>query len=344
MNRCILLDLPEALSVLIIREWLALSINDVALLDSAVCNIKLRALFLSLAYNPHTTYNIEWYLLDSMMDILRWAIPRRAQLACLYVTNALLRARGLLTLFLSMNGHALCHIVVSGNEVDCTALLEVAKWCPDVLQLEVREVKSLVQWADCLISLTRALRMLTKLSLNAQVQLSKQELATALSHCRNLEYLAIGSNAQEIPESIALPTLKTITVYSRHMSDAVMIAISQSCPNLEILNTFFSLQQFGEHQVTDEGVRAVLHGCPMLREMDIDYANRISTELRVEVYRRRNLRRFLLLSWPTMNEEFLLEVLKVSPNLTELDVARCSWITDATLIVCAQHCPLLTLV
>jgi hypothetical protein len=334
MDRCILLDLPEALSVLIIREWLALSINDVALLDSAVCNIKLRALFLPLAYNPDTTYNVEWYLLDSMKDILRWAIPRRAQLARLYVTNALLRARGLLTVFLSMNGHALCHIVVSGNEVDCTALLEVAGWCPNVSKSEVREVKSLVQCTDCLISLTRALRMLTKLSLNAQVELSKQELTSALSHCSNLEYLAIGSNAQEIPESVAPPTLKRITVYSRHMSDAVMIAISQSCPNLEILNTFFSLHQSGEHQVTDEGVRAVLHGCPMLREMDIDYANRISTELRVEVYRRRNLRQFLLMSRPTMNDEFLLEVLKVSPNLTELDVARCSWITDATLIVC----------
>jgi hypothetical protein len=45
--------------------------------------------------------------------------------------------------------------------------------------------------------------------------------------------------------------------------------------------------------------------------------------------------------WCDIDDELTREVLKVSPNLTVLDCRNCEWLTDATLAVCAQHCPLL---
>jgi hypothetical protein len=46
--------------------------------------------------------------------------------------------------------------------------------------------------------------------------------------------------------------------------------------------------------------------------------------------------------WRDMNDGLLREVLRVSPNLTVLRGKRMNWLSDATLEVCGQHCPLLT--
>jgi hypothetical protein len=84
--------------------------------------------------------------------------------------------------------------------------------------------------------------------------------------------------------------------------------------------------------------RDELDGCPLLRETDVEYARTISTELRVELARRRDFKSLDLYYWLRSNE-LAQEVLKVCPNLTELRCSYCPGITDATLLVCAYHCP-----
>jgi hypothetical protein len=90
------------------------------------------------------------------------------------------------------------------------------------------------------------------------------------------------------------------------------------------------------------GVRAVLEGCPLLRETDVEYAEIISQELRVELARRRNFSEINFEDWKDTNDPLAQAVLAVSPALKRLRFVSCSWLTDATLAVCIQRCPLLT--
>jgi hypothetical protein len=138
---------------------------------------------------------------------------------------------------------------------------------------------------------------------------------------------------------IAISTLKSITIKSVHLNDAVLIAIAQKCVKLETLLIFGGYKR--EHLITDEVVRAVLEGCPLLRETDVVYARSISDELRVELARRRDYRCLDFGRWCNISDKLAQEVLKVCPNLTELQCRYCGRITDATLLVCAQHCPAL---
>jgi hypothetical protein len=84
-------------------------------------------------------------------------------------------------------------------------------------------------------------------------------------------------------------------------------------------------------------VGALLQGCPLLRETDHEYAGGISDDLRVELARRLRLTSTDFKHWTNRCSYLAQEVLKVSPNLTSVRF----WIrtSDATLAVCAQHCP-----
>jgi hypothetical protein len=76
-----------------------------------------------------------------------------------------------------------------------------------------------------------------------------------------------------------------------------MSAIGQRCSQLVTLKVFLMNSTSTALRITDSGVRAVLQGCPLLRETDVEYAAGISTELRVELARRRNLNAFLAYTW-----------------------------------------------
>jgi hypothetical protein len=195
-------------------------------------------------------------------------------------------------------------------------------------------------WDDPFIQLTKSCPKLVHLSLDCP-QLSEQGLACALKHCGCLQQLTLGNQYQVIPVDIAIPTLKSIQSNSHCMNDAALIAFGQQCAKLETLVIFASVQSAGEYTVTDVGVRAVLQGCPLLRETDVEYAEGISTELRVELARRRDNITLDFGDWWKTDNELAQEVLKASPNLTTLLCTEgCEWLTDATLAACAQHCPL----
>jgi hypothetical protein len=50
------------------------------------------------------------------------------------------------------------------------------------------------------------------------------------------------------------------------MSDAVLVAIGRRCAKLETLEIFEPAEFTSGFKVTDAGLRAVLEGCPLLRE------------------------------------------------------------------------------
>jgi F-box/leucine-rich repeat protein 2/20 len=217
-------------------------------------------------------------------------------------------------------------------------LAEISSRCPKVRWLRLDCLRSDVLWDNSLVTLTQSFQMLTELTLSKVVNLSAGGLIAALSHCKCRESLHIKTRNQRIPVEVAIPTLKSITIMSVHMHDAVLLAISQKCSKLETL-LFFQWKAGNGDLVTDVGVRAVLEGCPLLRETDVEYASSISPELRVELARRRDSTRIAFAQWIGMTDELAQGLLTVCPNLTELHCTFCGWLTDATLLVCAQHCP-----
>jgi hypothetical protein len=345
MSHCILLNLPESIARLVLVEWLR--VNHLPRLDSAFCSCELRALFFILAYGTLTVFSgaVSRNIHDvNIKPVLEWAITRKAQLDGIFIGVQLLQHENALPAFLAISGVAITWVkIVSHQEAGATlfgqqALLEVAKWCPNVKLLEVHAAQTkpgCTLWDDQLVEFTGSCRQLTELSL-IDAQLSQHGLGSALNNCKSLQLLSIGTQNQMIPVDIAVPTLKSIKCNGRSMTDAALVAIGEQCAELETLTIFAT-----NHKVTDTGVRAVLQGCPLLRFTDVEYAKGISTELRVELARRRDLTVLRTAEWLRMDNELMQGVLKVSPNLTALRCAGCSErLSDATLVVCAQHCPL----
>jgi hypothetical protein len=334
-------------------------------LDSAFCCRETRGRFASLAYGQSTTFVVKFDLPDKCLNpLLRWAVAKGARLDSLQVGKGVVSAEEslqLLEMFLARSGSAIRQIYssISSDAVYASyhdALSLVAQWCPNVQHFHTNcSLTTLqcdecligltyscqdLQWDESLVALTSACRKLTKLSLNC-MKLSEQGLAKALQHCVNLEQLDLLTECQIATSSNTLPSLKSIQSCSYHVADAALVAIGRRCAKLETLRIFRFAKPTGDYHMTDVGVRAVLQGCPLLRDTDVEYAVSISTELRVELARRLSPSDLYLGDWLDVHEDLAQKVLKVSPNLITLDFWDCDWLTDDTLAVCAQYCPLL---
>jgi DNA-directed RNA polymerase subunit F len=320
-------------------EWV--HFRDVGRLDAAFCNRKLRRLFLGFVRHGSIvfrgTVSGVWYYMNAK-HVLEWVITRKVHLDGIVIDDQLQQNHGLLRTFLRTSSSTIrrvrtdCHRPDRANQ---SALLEIAKWCPNVEQLDVRAVctdDSAMLWDERVIAVTKACHKLIDLSL-FNAQFSEQGLAAALTYCTGLQSLSVDTPSQVIPLEIAIPTLKSLRCGSGCMTDEVLIAIGQRCSKLEALTMFAD-----NNQLTDVGVQAVLQGCPHLCKTDVECGRGISTELRVELVRRRNATTLDTSNWRKMNDELAQSILEVSPSLTKLSCAG-SWLTDATLAVCAQHCP-----
>jgi hypothetical protein len=340
MSQCVLLDLPEAVTRCILVEWLEL--QQVLRVDAAFCTHALRAAFLSLCYGQCTTFTMRPHRRKEIPDsVFKWAAARRAQLDGMCILEYSPCDLNLLAQFLAVTGASLRRVSCTTTQfqtiTDCQHILvDVAKCSSNVLQLDVQGGK----WDHQLATVTRAFDKLIDLSLN-KVGLTTENLAVVMSQCRCVEKLFLGVTC-EIPVEIAVPTLKTLHIaQAGYIPDAVLVAVAHNCANLETLTMFTLFLNGGTTLVTDSGMRAVLQGCPLLRRTDVEYAVGISTELRAEMARRCNFTELHVEEWQGINNDLAQKVLKASPNLIAVTWGFCNWLRDATLAVCAQHCPLL---
>jgi hypothetical protein len=350
MSQCILFELSEDCARLVLAKWIRL--YEVARLDTAFCSRRFRDAFLELAYNPSTVLTTAntWTRFDIIISrdlerVLDWASFRTARMEGLVIgRDFALYQDSLLAYF------PLCGCAIRWVQIDCPCvedascsrevMLEIAKWCPNLQQLDVSAVHSVQLWDKHLVALTQSCRKLSEMNIEVS-QLSEQGLIDSLNHCECLQRLSISFYNQVIPVDVAIPSLKSFTCRSRCITDAVLYAIGRRCAQLEILIVFRHAQCASEYHITDAGVRAVLQGCPLLRVTDIHNAEHISAEVRVEVVRHCNETVLHLRFWRGMDEELAQRVLMASPNLTHLLCAQhTECVTDTTLAVCAQHCPL----
>jgi hypothetical protein len=336
---------------MVLVKWVRF--KHVPRLDSAFCNRESRERYLTLAYHPATIFaGAMNHFMDytKLKSIFQWVVTRKAQLDGVLVDDHLQQYLGVLFKFLTISGLGVRWVSITSKRPDATRfsqllLLEMAESCPNIQKLTVQvghTVNVTTLWDESLTALTKSCRKLTDLSI-INALLSEQGLAAALYHCERIRTLSIHTQDQMISVGIATPTLTSITCGSRFITDGVLVASGLLCRSLRKLKVFSSAQYVGSFCVTDAGVRAVLQGCPLLRETDVDYAKGISHSLRVELARRRDVTTLCTPSWRGMDDDLAQGVLRVSPNLTKLRCEdRCEWLTDDTLAVCAQHCTQVT--
>jgi hypothetical protein len=264
-----------------------------------------------------------------------WYLLRNARVNGIDIRIDLIKDSALRERLLASQGRHMqwVHIEELREPVSESVVLDVARWCPGVRDVYLRNRKPTPPWDHCLLTLIQACSQLSTLYLR-RIKISASGLVEALEACKNVRNLTIVEFEGGMPLEVALPTLQNLTLKACGATDETMTAVASNCPLLQ------TLKVFDGNDSTDAGVRAVLQGCPLLRETDVEYANDVSAKLRVELAKRAQFKSINLMGWYDVSDEMAQGVLKVSPGLTSLTLsADCQ--TDATLAVCAQHCPLI---
>jgi hypothetical protein len=326
-----ILALPECVGKAIIVEWLGLA--AVAKLDAAFCSKRLRPFFQTVAYGGSPTYHLTddiWFC--CLEYIGPWFLARNVRVDSIALWHGAVEYDGLRRQFLSFMGSHLKRVdIMEGVKKDCRRVLEdVGKWCPGVQDLLVcSDNEDNDSWDECFAAFAQVSQQLRNLRL-VSINISPKGLVS----CKALESLMLEQMKGVIPINIAIPSLTSVNLDRCFATDDVIVALGQRCPKLQ------SLKMFRGNAVTNVGVRAVLQGCLLLRETDVEYAEGINPQLRVELTKRANFKAIDFQKWENVDGLLLEGVLRVSPQLTSLQVQnRC--ISDAVLAACAEHCPLL---
>jgi hypothetical protein len=342
---CLVLELPEAVTRSILMDWMEL--KSVVRTDSACCNRALRLTFLSCAYGEASVYLLgSHYYFTHHVRCAVWSLLRGARLGGTLIGGTLAADAQLREQFFSSQKGRVRQVEI---HEDCHqscghTLRDVAKWCPNVEELKVygdpAQRHKILEWEDGLLAFKKACGQLHSLTIRI-LPVSASALSSVLSQCSILQSLTLGYSFVPLPTEIAVPSLTYLDITDAVVPEAAMIALGARCCNLRTLWVFDNDFVRGRHTVTNAGMRAVLQGCPLLRETDVEYAAAISTELRVELAGRCNFEELTFGAWRDSSDQLAQGVLKVSPALTKVSFAYCSWLTGTTLAVCAVHCPLL---
>jgi hypothetical protein len=140
-----------------------------------------------------------------------------------------------------------------------------------------------------------------------------------------------------VPCEVAISSLTHLDIRGcARVTDALLFAVAEGCQALQTFNVF------RENGITEAGARALLEGCTLLRETDVQYAYDLDRELRLELVRRRCFTKLHIdgevFGWADMDGQLLSDILSVSPTIKILDFQELLWLTEDALAMCAPHC------
>jgi hypothetical protein len=328
------LAIPEIIFQRVLLDWLGMA--SVARLDLAFRSKKLRPPFLLAAYKDNI-YDVE-DIGPLTEPFLLWSMARGVRVENVVLDHASMNDPALLAEFLAHQGDHLRSLVIREERRDARyALLETARRCPLVESMYICcSLTDAAPWDHQLLQFTEKCRMVRKLFLS-RVPVSAGCLEPALRNCSNLTQLTINGMLCSLPKGKVFPSLVYLHICNcSGVSDTVMLSIPDMCPKLQTLHVF--RQDRSANPVTNVGVRALLERCPLLQETDVEYADYISHELRMELVRKCDFTRFYVGGlWRGLDNSCLQEILRLSGRLTSLHVKSCEWLQDATLLVCDNH-------
>ena len=219
---CVLLELPDGLFNNILLDWLR--IQDVAPLDSALCNTTLRPQFLRRIDNDN--FGAFFNTVAPVQTSLDWLLSRKLRVKWMHIwlphVNEV-KVRALLQLM----GEYLRTLDFGGDNVFLVPFHDIASNCPNIKVLRMRAGTIDESLREVLLGLKHL-----------------QELR--LSQCSGLEAAWFHGFRSELLQVLKISTIAT---------DEILVAVAEMCPNLQWLEIAFSMG------VTDNGVIAVARGC-----------------------------------------------------------------------------------
>jgi hypothetical protein len=283
-------DLPEAVVRAVLVDWLQL--KHIAQLDSVMCVKCMRPEFLMTAYGTGVTYNNE--LMRQCEPGIDWCLRKGVQLGGIAVSQEHLNEEAPRVSYIAKHGNMFRWVWIE-ETFECPIadprklLTMIGNHCINVQHLTIFSHGARLgnnHWDEAVLSLVRASQHLFHLLL-IDLPLTTHGLSCILCQPTRLAHLQVRSRS-ELPAEVAIPTLVTLDISVSKIPEAVLIAIGRNCPKL------YRLYMFWETNVTDAGVQAVLQGCPLLWDTDVQDARGISRNLRTELTRRNAVMRQVL--------------------------------------------------
>jgi hypothetical protein len=254
--------------------------------------------------------------------------------------------------FLRTSGASIRHVAFTARKASSASYLsivDVKEWCPNVVEFDFQYDQwvgdKTPEWVESIAIFLASSKNLRSFTMQ-KVALTTEELCRMLANCTNsLVKLKLTKCGCLLPVQGAISSLKELVIFQNAIPAPTMHAIAQNCRSLRTLRVFEKSTGDG---LTDECVKALLKGCPLLRETDVEFAEGLCYELRVELAKRRDFKELSFWGgrnspgtrWNAVDTVLAQGVLAVSPNLTSLTLNG-DWVTDALLKACAEHCPLL---
>jgi hypothetical protein len=345
----VLTGLPDSLISLILTSWL--TSTDLGRLDSACCSTFDRRALLSTLSIDTVVVNFDdedrppppsediWY---TYVNFLRWTSLRGARIANLTVCLAVLTDAQLRSGVLSTSGATIRKIEFASGVVDhtlpsevinnyCNTIAEVGKACNRTTCLRVRS-----EWGldSFLSSILQAFPRVQDFKLNSMVFAA--EGLRVFRTLATVRTVTITGSSVPLPPDLAVPTLEFFNGYGGYVTDDLAVELGRNCPQL---HTLYCGKR--GNSITDVGLRALLLGCPLLRDCSVDQLGGVSDELRVELARRCEWYILRFRGWARCSDELARSVVTLKPALILLDASSCPQLTDETLVVAARHCHLL---
>lgn len=333
--------LPDGYLQEIWTEWL--NLVQLIALDSACCSHQARRQLLTslrrAVEQQHSEYAeaIRLKRVRGLSDrFFCWAVERDVTMS-ICIAHELLANSPLRSKFIAKSGLMVREMVClprNTSHVDFSTLCTIAKCCPHTTDLTLYG-----SWTgdDSLREILQFFPSLNRLTLSSAV-CSSGGLSSALACSPFLKAISIDfGDRMELAVSAAIPALEELCVTS--YDDKLLLALAAHCPRLRVLRRGRG-HAARRLMVSDRGVLALLNSCPELRETEVERMGTVSSQLRLELARRRQLETFAPGQWYRVETGFIDAVLAVSATLQSVDFTHCS-VADQTLTLCAEVCPLL---
>jgi hypothetical protein len=360
-------SLPKDLFHSILLSWLGYA--DVGRLDSALCNIGERKQFLgSVRASDFVLLKCQQPIVETGANrldlLLKWLMKRRIATSQLPVTNSCVTDCDERLSYLKRSGKHVHAVIVrtSTESFDMVkvALEDVCMRCPNILILEnnsrIRNY-SPVEHTDMIRIIASHCAQLRNLyTCFGLTGIDLAALGAGCPHLTTVEMMdaeVTDDGIQKVARNGALRTLcvegcveltdeglQAVVAFCPHLesvdlsacdelTDATLLAIGQHCSNLRELNIV-------ETDVTDEGLRAIAEGCPLLETLN---ASQCDVGPAIEdIARGCPKLRVLIVTGVEVTAEAVQALAECCPRLEELGLCRCEEIGDEEITTLVRGC------
>jgi hypothetical protein len=335
-----LTQLPMELASKFLLMWVDL--EDIAHLDSAVCNKTERASYLSLVSNASFVISKSSEPRDGNAGGIRvrsftsWFLLRGVAVTNVSVNAAWVANRGQSRNYLHLHGRHVRNVTV---EMDYslpfdseTALKEICEHCPNVAKIDTG--RGVIIAAVTFSHIAHHWPHLTHLAIQADGIGDGDEFVSVCVACQSLVELTLWT----APPAPALT--KALQVCSTELQKFTAFAplkpsdyrnLTQRCPLLREVDVPHS-------KLDDAGLEALGANCVHLEVLKIEKNAKVTNKGLLAVARNRALTTLCLNGCPHITDAGLQAVAQNCPLLERVDLSHSAAVTDATLSAIGQTC------